>query len=219
MVVVCVNQEEYNMIIKAKCKKCRRFGQKLFLKGERCFSQKCAMVKRPYPPGVHGKSFKKRSSEYGLQLIEKQKVRNTYGVSEKQFKKYFKEIKIQKGNKEELFAQNIESRLDNVIFRLGLACSRSLARQIVSHGHILVNGRKVDIPSYKVKKNDVIKIKEKSKNITIFKDLKTLLKKYELPVWLSLDKEKLEAKIIGKPSLEEMGKVGELSMIIEYYSR
>lgn len=207
------------MIIKAKCKKCRRFGQKLFLKGDRCFGQKCAMIRRPYPPGVHGKSFKKRSSEYGLQLNEKQKVRNVYGISEKQFKRYFKEIAIQKGNKEELFAQKIESRLDNVVFRLGWACSRSLARQLVSHGHILVNGRKVNISSYHVKKDEVIKIKEKSKNKTIFKDLKTLLKKYELPTWLSSDKDKLEAKIIGKPLLEDMGKIGELSMIIEYYSR
>ena len=215
MVVVYVNQGEYNMIIKAKCKKCRRFGQKLFLKGDRCFGQKCAMIRRPYPPGVHGKSFKKRSSEYGLQLNEKQKVRNVYGISEKQFKRYFKEIAIQKGNKEELFAQKIESRLDNVIFRLGLACSRSLARQIVSHGHILVNGRKVDIPSYKVKKNDVIKIKEKSKNITIFKDLKTLLKKYELPVWLSLDKEKLEAKIIKEKEMKEFLKLRHVILDME----
>ncbi len=207
------------MIINAKCKKCRRAGQKLFLKGDRCLGQKCAMIRRPYSPGVHGKSFKKRASEYGLQLTEKQKIRNTYGISERQFKGYFKEISIQRGDKKELFAQKIESRLDNVVFRLGWACSRSLARQLVSHGHILVNGRKVNISSYQIKKEDIIQIKEGSKNNAIFKDLKTLLKKYELPKWLSLDKEKLEAKVISKPSLEDMSKIGELSMIIEYYSR
>jgi len=207
------------MIINAKCKKCRRAGQKLFLKGDRCLGQKCAMIRRPYPPGVHGKSFKKRSSEYGLQLTEKQKVRNTYGISEKQFKRYFKEITVQRGDKKELFAQKIESRLDNVVFRLGWACSRRLARQLVSHGHILVNGRKVNIASYMVKKEDTIKIKEGSKNKIVFKDLKTLLKKYELPKWLFMDKERLEAKVIGKPLLEDMDKIGELSMIIEYYSR
>jgi small subunit ribosomal protein S4 len=207
------------MIINAKCKKCRRAGQKLFLKGERCFSQKCAMVRRAYPPGVHGKSFRRRASEYGQQLAEKQKVRYTYGVSEQQFKKYFKEIAGQRGNKEELFVQKLESRLDNVVFRLGWARSRGLARQIVSHGHILVNGRKVNIPSCQVKKGDLIQIKETSKSKAVFRDLKTLLKKQEIPAWLSLDKQKLEGKVKGQPKIEDMGKVGELSMIIEYYSR
>ncbi len=207
------------MIIDAKCKKCRRAGQKLFLKGERCFSQKCAMIRRPYPPGVHGKSMRRRASEYGLQLAEKQKVRYAYGISEQQFKKYFKEIVGQKGNKEDLFAQKLESRLDNVVFRFSWASSRALSRQLVNHGHILVNGRKVDIPSYQVKKGDVVKIKETSKKKNIFKDLKTILKKYELPKWLSLDKEKFEGKIKKQPVLEDMDKIGELNMIIEYYSR
>jgi small subunit ribosomal protein S4 len=207
------------MIIDAKCKKCRRAGQKLFLKGERCFTQKCAMIKRPYPPGVHGKSLRRRVSEYGQQLAEKQKVRYTYGISEQQFKRYVKEIVGQKGNKEELLAQKLESRLDNVVFRLGWAGSRRLARQIVNHGHILVNGRKVNIPSYQVKKGDLIQMKERSKKLALFQNLKTILKKHELPSWLSLDKQKLEGKVKGQPKLEDMGKVGELSMIIEYYSR
>lgn len=212
-------KESLIMINNTKCKKCRRAAQKLFLKGDRCFGQKCAMIRRPYPPGVHGKTMRRRSSEYGLQLAEKQKVRHSYGVSEKQFKRYFKEIAGRKGNKEELFARKLENRLDNVVFRLGWASSRSLARQIVNHGHILVNGRKVNIPSFQVKKDDSIQIKEVSKKKTLFKDLKIILKKYELPKWLSLDKIKLEAKIKGQPSVEDMGRVGELSMIIEFYSK
>jgi len=201
------------------CKKCRRVGQKLFLKGERCFSQKCAMIRKPYIPGLHGKSRRKGISEYGQQLIEKQKVRHVYGISERQFKNYFKEIVGQKGNKEELLVNKLESRLDNVVFRLGWAGSRTLARQIVNHGHILVNQRKVDIPSFSVKKGDVVQIKEKSKKSALFGDLKVTLKKYGAPAWLSLDKQKLTGKIIGQPKIADIGKVGEIGMIIEYYSR
>jgi len=207
------------MIIDSKCKKCRRAGQKLFLKGERCFSQKCAMIRKPYIPGLHGKSRRRGLSEYGQQLIEKQKVRHVYGISEGQFKNYFKEIVGQKGNKEELLANKLESRLDNVVFRLGWAQSRSLARQIVNHGHILVNQRKVDIPSYQVKKGDIIQIREKSKKLSLFRDLKITLKKYETPAWLSLDKQKLAGEIIDQPKVADLGKIGEIGMIIEYYSR
>jgi len=205
--------------IDPKCKKCRRAGEKLFLKGERCESTKCALVKRNYPPGQHGQKGMRRLSDYGLQLKEKQKAKRIYGILERQFRNYYEKAIRMTGKTGETISQLLETRLDNVVFRLGWACSRSLARQLVSHGHILVNGRKVNISSYHVKKDEVIKIKEKSKNKTIFKDLKTLLKKYELPTWLSSDKDKLEAKIIGKPLLEDMGKIGELSMIIEYYSR
>ncbi len=207
------------MIIDSKCKKCRRAGQKLFLKGERCFSQKCAMIRKPYIPGLHGKARRRGLSEYGQQLIEKQKVRHVYGISEKQFKNYFKEIVDQKGNKEELLVSKLESRLDNIVFRLGWAQSRALARQLVNHGHISVNQRKVDIPSYQVKKEAFIQIKEKSKKLAPFRDLKTILKKYEVPVWLSLDKQKLIGKIIDQPKIADIGKVGEIGMIIEYYSR
>lgn len=207
-------------MIDSKCKKCRRAGQKLFLKGERCFSQKCAMIRKPYLPGFHGKSRRKRRpSEYGRQLAEKQKLRQTYGISERQFKNYFEAIAKRKGNKEELLISKLESRLDNVVFRLGWANSRGLARQLVSHGHILVNGRKVDIPSYQVREGDVIQIKEGSKKLALFLNLKAFLKKHESPAWLSLDKKKIEGKMISQPKLEDVGKIGELSMIIEYYSR
>ncbi len=206
-------------MIDSKCKKCRRAGQKLFLKGERCFSQKCAMIRKPYIPGLHGKSRRKGISEYGQQLIEKQKVRHIYGVSEVQFKNYFKEIVGQRGNKEELLVNKLESRLDNVVFRLGWAQSRNLARQIVNHGHILVNQRKVNIPSCQVKKGNIIQIKEKSKKLSLFRDLKINLKKYETPAWLSLDKQKLEGEIIDQPKVADLGKIGQIGMIIEYYSR
>lgn len=206
-------------MIDSKCKKCRRAGQKLFLKGERCFSQKCAMIRKPYIPGLHGKSRRKGISEYGQQLIEKQKVRHIYGVSEGQFKNYFKKIVGQRGNKEELLVNKLESRLDNVVFRLGWAQSRNLARQIVNHGHILVNQRKVNIPSCQVKKGNIIQIKEKSKKLSLFRDLKINLKKYETPAWLSLDKQKLEGEIIDQPKVADLGKIGQIGMIIEYYSR
>jgi len=207
------------MIFNAKCKKCRRAGEKLFLKGDRCFGQKCAMIKRPYAPGVHGKNRRGRLSEYGRQLLEKQKIRYTYGLSEEQFKNYFKEIVHQKGNKEELFIQKLEKRLDNVVYRLGWAKSRSLARQIVNHGHILVNGKKTDIPSYRVAKGEVIKFKKKTTKSPLVKDLAESLKKHKVPQWLSLNVGKLEAEIKDEPKFEDFNKVGELNMVIEYYSR
>ncbi|MFH1387719.1 MAG: 30S ribosomal protein S4 [Patescibacteria group bacterium] len=207
------------MIITSKCKKCRRANQKLFIKGDRCSTQKCAMVKRPYIPGAHGKSRRKRFSEYGSQLAEKQKIRYTYGISEKQFKKYFKEVIDQKENKGDFLVKKLESRLDNVVFRLGWAKSRGSARQIVSHGHILVNNRKVNISSYQVKKDDVIKLKEKSKKLVLFKELKTFLKKNKTPDWLSLDAQKIEGTIKGNPDFKDLEQVGEVNMIIEYYSR
>ena len=207
------------MIFNAKCKKCRRAGEKLFLKGDRCFGQKCAMIKRPYAPGVHGKNRRGRLSEYGRQLLEKQKIRYTYGLSEEQFKNYFKEIAHQKGNKEELFIQKLEKRLDNVVYRLGWAKSRSLARQIVNHGHILVNGKKTDIPSYRVAKGEVIKFKKKTTKSPLVKDLAESLKKHKVPQWLSLNVGKLEAEIKDEPKFEDFNKVGELNMVIEYYSR
>ncbi len=207
------------MIINSKCKRCRRAGEKLFLKGDKCFNQKCAMVRRPYPPGVHGKSRRPRLSEYGQQLAEKQKVRYAYGISEEQFKKYFKEIANQKGNKEELLAQKLEKRLDNVVFRLGWAKSRNLARQLVSHGHVRVNGKKLDIPSYHVRKDDLITLKEKSQKSNLFKDLKITLKKHQVPTWLISEKEKFEARVKDEPKLENLDRIGQINMIIEYYSR
>jgi len=177
------------------------------------------MVKRPYALGVHGKNRRSRLSEYGRQLLEKQKIRYAYGISEEQFKNYFKEIAHQKGNREELFVRQLEKRLDNVVFRLGWAKSRSLARQIVNHGHILVNGKKLDIPSYQVVKGDMIKFKEKTKKSPLVKDLAESLKKHKAPRWLSLNAGKIEAEIKDEPKLENFDKIGELNMVIEYYSK
>jgi len=178
------------------------------------------MIRKPYFPGNQGKNRgRRKASEYGAQLTEKQKVKWNYGVSERQLSKYFREIAHHRGNKKELLVVKLESRLDNAVFRLGWAKSRRSARQMVSHGHILVNGRKVNIPSRQLKKGDIVRIKESSRGINLFKDLKTILKKQETPKWISFDVGKLEAKILGKPDLGDAGKIGELDMIIEFYSR
>lgn len=205
-------------MISIKCKKCRRAGQKLFLKGERCYSQKCAMVKRPYPPGLHGKR-RSSLSEYGKQLLEKQKIRNIYGVLERQFKKYVLETEDKAGDKREFLFKKLEKRLDNVIFRAGFAKSRTQARQAVSHGHVLVNGRRMNIPSYEVKVGDLISIKAKSSLIPLFKDLKELLKKHIVPPWMSMDAGKLEIKINSDVSDVDLNVISSLGMIIEFYSR
>ena len=201
------------------CKKCRRAGQKLFLKGERCFTPKCAMVKKPYPPGVHGRKRRRGLTEYGTQLAEKQKLKKIYGVNENQLKKYFKEAAKARGVATDVLLSKLETRIDNVIFRLGLAESRAKARQIVGHGHILLNNRKINIPSIHVKKGDLIKIKKSSLNKPLFSSLETKLKKYNPPAWLSLDKKELTASVLAMPSKEEMEIPADLQMIVEYYSR
>lgn len=211
------------MIIEKKCKKCRRAGEKLFLKGEKCFTPKCVLEKKPFPPGLPFSARKHRSmmSEYGMQLKEKQKVRNVYRLSEKQFSAYVKGAVSKHGDsnpKEQLF-KNLETRLDNVAFRLGFANSRPLARQIVSHGHLTVNGRRVDIPSYKVKKGDVVALREQSRSKTLFADLSERLQKHTAPSWLKLDPKKTEGVVQGEPSLEHSDMTFNLTSILEFYSR
>lgn len=198
----------------------RRIGQKLFLKGERSYSQKSAMVKKPYPPGVHGKT-PRRLSEYGFQLLAKQKVRNIYRVLEKQFKKYFKEVLEKSKPNIDLIVQKLERRLDNVVFRLGFAKSRDSARQLVTHSHFLVNDKLVNIPSFQTKVGDVIKLKNDSlKNIYFSSILPQYIKKYQPPNWLELDKEKLIGKVKRLPTIEESGlDINDLQTIIEFYSR
>ncbi len=207
----------------SKCKICRRLGIKLFLKGERCFSQKCPMIKRPYPPGVTGKRRKRPLSEYGKELKEKQKLKNWYHLEERQFKKYVKGVLKKRGKVEDVGALLIiilETRLDNVIFQLGFTPSRLQARQLISHGQFLINDKKVDIPSYQVKKGDRINISPLSlQKKNIFKNLPTLLKKQRLPAWLELNLEKLEGKVLRFPALEEVMPPAELSSIFEFYSR
>ena len=204
------------------CKICRRLGQKLFLKGERCLSPKCPMVKRSYPPGIKAKRRKRVPSGYAKELQEKQKLRYWYGLSEHQFKKYVKETLAMRGKVEDLeeeLIKRLEKRLDNVIFRLGLAASRAQARQLVSHGYFLVNKKPVNIPSFGLKKGDVIAIKKGKEKKIVFKDLSRILKGKQLPSWLEFKKEKLEGKFIREPSLEEAAPPAEIPIIFEFYSR
>ena len=200
----------------AKCRLCRREGEKLFLKGERCDSEKCAFSRRSYAPGQHGKVVTRRSSEYRIRLREKQKARRIYGLTERQFENYFNKASEVKGATSEKLLEYLERRLDNVVYRLGFASSRSTSRQIVRHGHILVNGKKVDIPSFQVKVNDAIKAGPKME-----KSVKELQEKFAdkvPPVWLSLTSE-LEGKVVAIPKREEIDTVLEDHLIVEYYSR
>jgi len=205
-----------------QCKTCRRLGQKLFLKGDRCFSAKCAIVRRAYAPGQQKKRKGGSPSEYKKSLTEKQALKKWYGVSEKQFKRYVTETLNQMGKVDDVSAElirRLEKRLDNVIFRLGFAKSRASARQLVSHAFFKVNGKPVNIPSYQVEKDDVITIKDNKKTKGAFKDLANELKRKEVPAWLSLNKEKLESKTIGEPNLDEVKPPAEISLIFEFYSR
>ena len=205
-----------------QCKTCRRLGQKLFLKGDRCYSAKCAMLRRASTPGPQKKRKGGSPSEYKKSLDEKQTLKKQYGLSERQFKRYVKETLAKMGKVQDVSAEligRLEKRLDNVTFRLGFAKSRAQARQLVSHSYLTINGKPVNIPSYQVEKNDVIAIKETKKAKGAFKDLAAELKKKEIPAWLSLNKDKLEAKTIGEPSLDEVKPLAEISLIFEYYSR
>ena len=199
----------------------RRLGTKLFLKGERSLSPKSATVKRMYPPGIHGKAFARRSSEYGQQLRSKQKVRNMYRMLERQFKNWAKQAITSKGETGDFLVQRLEHRLDNVVFRGGFAQSRDQARQIVNHGHILVNSKKVSIPSYEVKKGDRITVREGSSKTSYFSALMPLwIKKYEAPQWITLNTDAMTIVVEGVPTLVDAGiDVGDLQSLIEYYSR
>ncbi|MDD3614406.1 MAG: 30S ribosomal protein S4 [Candidatus Pacebacteria bacterium] len=206
------------MALDAQCRKCRRAGEKLFLKGERCYSVKCALIRKPYAPGMHKKRKTKTASEYGRQLEEVRKVKLTYGVNEAQMKKYFKEATKSPESTSETFFKKLELRLDNVIFRLGFAPSRQAARQTVSHGHILVNNKKIDVPAYELKKGDVITIRPQSLSKTPFKNLSKNLKKVQLPDYLTLNPEKLEARVVAEPSLAKQMPPFDFRQIVEFYS-
>jgi len=211
------------MVIKEeKCKICRRLGMKLFLKGERCYSPKCSFIRRPYPPGNKGKRRSGPLSEFGRQLKEKQKLKNWYGITERQLKNYVRKALdlAKKGkNASEALVNILESRLDNVVYLLGWASSRSQARQLVSHGYFLVNGKPVNIPSYLTKKGDLIKVKPTKIKKGVFEGLLPRLKNHNLPSWLELDIKNFEGKIIGEPSLKEVSLPVEISVIFEYFSR
>lgn len=201
------------------CRRCRREGQKLFLKGEKCTSSKCPFARRSYAPGVHGQISGTRLSEYGRQLKEKQKAAKIYGLREKIFRNYYQKAAKSKKDTDEKFLQMLESRLDNVIFRSGIAASRNQARQFVSHGHVLVNNKKVNIPSCQMKKENKITIKDKFKKSKILSERKKILEKFIVPKWLKFDKKNLSVEILQIPSKEEIEVPFDPTLIIEYYSR
>ena len=204
------------------CKLCRREGQKLFLKGERCFSPKCSLERRAYPPGQHGwdQQFRRRrTSAYGQQLREKQKLRRIYGVLEKQFRRYFREAMRRKGITGTNLLVVPESRLDNVVYRLGMATSRSEARQLVTHGHFDVNGRRCDIPSRMLREGDVVSIHPSSRRLTYFRELGESLAEHTVPVWLSLDPVDGTGRVVNYPSREEIDLAVNEQLVVEYYSR
>lgn len=207
----------------AKCKKCRRAGEKLFLKGDKCFSAKCPFVERPYAPGKLDSERKHRSgfSEYGTQMKEKQKLRNTYGVSEKQFSNYVENVnkvaKVNNVSPQDALLISLESRLDNFVYRMGVGSSRALARQLVNHGHIVVNNKRISIPSYTVKKGDVIALREGSKNIKVFTTLADKIKDIKTPKWLEFDSKTISAKVINSPS--EFDTTIDIQKVLEFYSR
>jgi small subunit ribosomal protein S4 len=205
--------------IENKCEQCRRAGQKLFLKGDRCQTPKCAIVKRNYAPGFHGAKARRRLSDYGSQLAEKQKAKRYYGLFEKQFRLTFEKASQKTGDAGKNFFRALEMRLDNVVFRLGWATSRAAARQLVNHGHFTVNGRKADIPSFTVKAGEVIKPKKSSSTNTYFKNTIERLKKADRPSWLNFDASDLSAKVLHEPADTDLPQDLNAQVIIEYYSK
>lgn len=202
------------------CRLCRRENSKLYLKGERCYTDKCAFERRAFAPGQHGQSqSRKKTSEYGMQLREKQKARRIYGILENQFANYFEKAERQKGVTGENLLALLERRLDNVVFRLGLASSRNEARQLVRHTHFLVNGKRVNIPSYQVKVGDVITVNDKSKESVKLKEAIENLAQKSVPAWLELDAAAVTGRVARYPQREEIDIPVQEQMIVELYSR
>lgn len=206
----------------AVCRLCRREGEKLFLKGERCYTPKCAFEKRPYAPGQHGKmnaARPGRTSDYGKQLRAKQKVRRVYGIYERQFRRFYGQATAMRGQTGPNLLVILETRLSNVVYRLGFAASRAQARILVSHGHFLVNGRRADIPSYGIEVDDVISVKESSKDNAYFKHLREDAEGRTVPTWLARDLTNLTGRMLRAPERSEIDGNLEEQLIVEYYSR
>jgi small subunit ribosomal protein S4 len=203
----------------ANCKLCRREGMKLFLKGSRCLSEKCAFERRGYAPGQHGQRGRRKGSEYGLQLREKQKTRRIYGILENQFHNYFVKAASRKGITGEILLQMLECRLDNLVYRLGFAPSRKSARQLVRHNHFIIDGKKVNIPSYEVRPGNTISVREGSRNLDIIhSSLKDTSKGVDLD-WLKLDKVKMEGQLLEVPDRTRIPVLVQEQMIVELYSK
>ncbi|NLJ86221.1 MAG: 30S ribosomal protein S4 [Firmicutes bacterium] len=200
------------------CRLCRREGEKLFLKGDRCYTEKCAVDRRSYPPGQHGQG-RHKVSEYGLHLREKQKVRRIYGVLERQFERYYDRASRQKGITGENLLQILEMRLDNIVYRMGFGASRNQARQLVLHEHFAVNGQKVDIPSYEVQEGDVISVRDKSRNLQVIKGNIAAAEGRAVPEWLEVNLEQMEGKVVAVPTRDQLDYSVQEHLIVEYYSR
>lgn len=201
------------------CKMCRREGQKLYLKGERCYGPKCSFERKEYAPGQHGQGRRRKASEYGIQLREKQKIRRIYGVLESQFRNYYEKASSQKGITGENLLNLLECRLDNVVYRIGFAPSLTAARQLVRHRHFTVNGHIVDIPSYNVKPDELIKVKDSSKRLAVIHDSLRRVKEGKLAPYLDLDKAKLEGKLIQLPAREDIPIDVNEQAVVELYSK
>jgi small subunit ribosomal protein S4 len=200
------------------CRLCRREGAKLFLKGTRCYTKKCSFERRPTPPGQHGVR-RRKMGEYGIHLREKQKVRRVYGVLERQFRNYFNEAETHVGVTGEALLQSLETRLDNVVFRLGFASSRAQARQLVTHGHFAVNGVPTNVASYKMKPGDRVEVRESRRGREAFKVIKETLRSHTAPDWLSLDAAKLSGSVASIPRRDQMPLDLTEQLVVEYYSR
>ena len=201
------------------CRLCRREGVKLFLKGQRCLTSKCAIDRRNFVPGQHGKARRPRVTGYGLQLREKQKLRRLYGILEAQFRNYFKKAFASKGVTGETLLSLLERRLDNAVYRIGIGTSRAQARQLVRHGHILVNGNKVNIPSYSVREGQVISVREKSRKIGTIQHALGMATSQGIPSWLAIDKEKFSAQVIHLPKRDDVNFPIQEQMVVELYSK
>ncbi|GAB4487625.1 MAG: 30S ribosomal protein S4 [Thermodesulfovibrionales bacterium] len=202
----------------AVCRICRRESEKLFLKGDRCYTEKCSIERRQYPPGQHGQR-RGKLSDYGVQLREKQKVRKSYGLLEGQFRKYFGAAERKRGVTGEVLLQLLETRLDNVVFRMGFAPNRTSARQLVGHGHFLVNGRKVNIPSFGVRVGDVVEVKDVSRALTAITDSMAKAEHRGIPAWLEVDAQNFKGKVLQLPTREEIQLPAQEQLIVELYSK
>lgn len=203
----------------ARCRLCRRQGMKLFLKGDKCFTPKCPVERRPYPPGMHGQGRRRKVSEYGVQLREKQKMKSIYGVLERQFRKHFEDAERRPGITGENLLQILETRMDNLVYRMGWAASRAEARQLVRHGHFTLKGRKTDIPSAHARPGDVITVGEGSRGAEYFQMVIPSMAKKSVPRWLSLDPDGLSGRVLAAPTRDEIDTNVSEQLVIEFYSR
>jgi len=202
----------------ASCRLCRREGQKLFLKGERCYGGKCALSRRAYAPGQHGAA-KKKLSEYGVQLREKQKAKRFYGILESQFRKYFEIADSKKGITGEVLLQLLETRLDNVVYRMGFGTTRAESRQLVTHGHFEINGKRVNIPSYLTKVGEAVEVCEKSRKSPRFKEILDITGSKVVPKWIEVDQENLKGRVVALPARDDVDLPVQEHLIVELYSK